>query len=95
MLSISGELSTMAGRRIREAVRGELISSGILREDAHVVVAGPPNTYAHHIMTREKYKISDTRAHHDDIHCQVYEPRARPRRRGVRHVSLRGARIDL
>ncbi|KAJ7702808.1 Neutral/alkaline non-lysosomal ceramidase-domain-containing protein [Mycena rosella] len=52
-----GELTTMAGRRIREAVRAELISSDILGEDAHVVVAGPANTYAHYITTREEYNV--------------------------------------
>ncbi|KAJ7144716.1 ceramidase [Mycena crocata] len=57
MLIIPGELTTMAGRRIREAVRNELISSGILGEDAHVVVAGPANTYAHYISTREEYGV--------------------------------------
>ncbi|KAJ7193999.1 Neutral/alkaline nonlysosomal ceramidase, partial [Mycena pura] len=51
------ELTTMAGRRIREAVRAELISSGILGEDAHVVVAGPANAYAHYITTREEYEV--------------------------------------
>ncbi|KAF7332847.1 Neutral ceramidase [Mycena venus] len=35
----------MAGRRIREAIRAQLISSGILGEDAHVVIAGTANTY--------------------------------------------------
>ncbi|KAJ7496273.1 Neutral/alkaline nonlysosomal ceramidase [Mycena galericulata] len=57
MLIIPGELTTMAGRRIREAVRAELISSGIVGEDAHVVVAGPANTYAHYITTREEYNV--------------------------------------
>ncbi|KAJ7458594.1 Neutral/alkaline nonlysosomal ceramidase [Mycena latifolia] len=57
MLIIPGELTTMAGRRIREAVRAELISSGILGEDAVVVVAGPANTYAHYITTREEYNV--------------------------------------
>ncbi|KAJ7186246.1 Neutral/alkaline non-lysosomal ceramidase-domain-containing protein [Mycena pura] len=41
----------------REAVRAELISSGILGEDVHVVVAGPANAYAHHIMTREECEV--------------------------------------
>ncbi|KAJ7839873.1 Neutral/alkaline nonlysosomal ceramidase [Mycena leptocephala] len=57
MLIIPGELTTMAGRRIREAVRAELISSGILGSDAHVVVAGTANRYAHYITTREEYAV--------------------------------------
>ncbi|TFK19427.1 ceramidase [Coprinopsis marcescibilis] len=57
MLIMPGELSTMAGRRIREALRNTLISSGILGSDANVVVAGPANTYAHYVTTREEYQI--------------------------------------
>ncbi|KAJ7672917.1 Neutral/alkaline non-lysosomal ceramidase-domain-containing protein [Mycena rosella] len=41
----------------REAVRAELISSGILGKDAHLVVAGPANTYAHYITTRKEYNV--------------------------------------
>ncbi|KAF7351861.1 hypothetical protein MVEN_01147500 [Mycena venus] len=57
ILVIPGEPTTMAGRRIREAVRAQLISSGILGEDAHVVVAGTANTYAHYVTTREEYAV--------------------------------------
>jgi neutral ceramidase len=57
MLIIPGELTTMSGRRIREAVRAELISSGVLGQDAYVVVAGPANIYSHYITTREEYGI--------------------------------------
>lgn len=52
-----GELTTMAGRRIREAVRAQLISSGVIGSNAYVVVAGPANTYAHYVTTREEYSI--------------------------------------
>ncbi|KAF9461830.1 Neutral/alkaline nonlysosomal ceramidase [Collybia nuda] len=57
MLIMPGELTTMAGRRIREALRAKLISSGVLGSDAYVVVAGPANTYAHYVTTREEYGI--------------------------------------
>ncbi|KAJ6579640.1 ceramidase [Mycena vulgaris] len=57
MLIIPGELTTMAGRRLRAAVRAKLISSGIIDNSAYVVVAGPANTYAHYITTREEYAI--------------------------------------
>ncbi|THH07802.1 hypothetical protein EW145_g3130 [Phellinidium pouzarii] len=57
MLIMPGELTTMAGRRIREAVRAELISQGVLGNDAYVVVAGPANTYGHYIATREEYSV--------------------------------------
>ncbi|KAJ7887337.1 Neutral/alkaline nonlysosomal ceramidase [Mycena olivaceomarginata] len=53
MLIIPGELTTMAGRRISEAIQAELISSEILGDVAHVVVAGTANMYVHYIATRE------------------------------------------
>ncbi|KAJ7802418.1 Neutral/alkaline nonlysosomal ceramidase [Mycena olivaceomarginata] len=55
MVVVPGELTTMAGRRLRNAVRAQLISSGIIDNSAYVVVAGPANTYAHYITTREEY----------------------------------------
>lgn len=57
MLIMPGELTTMAGRRFREAIRTKLISSGILGSDAYVVIAGPANTYAHYVTTREEYGV--------------------------------------
>ncbi|KAI0753569.1 Neutral/alkaline nonlysosomal ceramidase [Daedaleopsis nitida] len=57
MLIMPGELTTMAGRRIREAVRAKLISEGVIGDDAYVVVAGPANTYAHYVATREEYGV--------------------------------------
>ncbi|KAG8680803.1 hypothetical protein FRC08_016049 [Ceratobasidium sp. 394] len=47
----------MAGRRMREAVRAKLISSGVIGGNAYVVLAGPANTYAHYVTTREEYSI--------------------------------------
>ncbi|KAJ7835017.1 Neutral/alkaline non-lysosomal ceramidase-domain-containing protein [Mycena olivaceomarginata] len=57
MLIIPGELTTMAGRRISEAIQAELISSEILGDVAHVVVAGTANMYVHYIATREEYTV--------------------------------------
>ncbi|KAJ7815949.1 Neutral/alkaline nonlysosomal ceramidase [Mycena olivaceomarginata] len=57
MLVIPGELTTMAGRRLRNAVRTQLIAKGIIDSSAYVVVAGPANTYGHYITTREEYAI--------------------------------------
>jgi len=57
MLIMPGELTTMAGRRIREALRAKLISSGVLGSDAYVVVAGPANTYGHYVATLEEYSV--------------------------------------
>lgn len=39
----------------REALRAKLISSGVLDEEAYVVIAGPANTYAHYVTTPEEY----------------------------------------
>ena len=41
----------------REAIRAQLISSGVLGSDAYVVIAGPANTYAHYVATREEYSV--------------------------------------
>ena len=41
----------------RQAVRAELISRGIIGDDAYVVIAGPANTYGHYVATREEYSI--------------------------------------
>ena len=57
MLIIPGELTTMAGRRLRNAVRAQLIAEGILDNSAYVIVSGPANTYAHYITTREEYAV--------------------------------------
>ncbi|KAJ1306069.1 hypothetical protein OPQ81_010781 [Rhizoctonia solani] len=57
ILIFPGELTTMAGRRLREAVRAKLISIGVIGSNAYVVVAGPANTYAHYVTTREEYSI--------------------------------------
>ncbi|KAG2015237.1 ceramidase [Coprinopsis cinerea AmutBmut pab1-1] len=57
MLIMPGEFTTMAGRRMRESLRNALISSGVLGSDAYVVLAGPANTYAHYVTTREEYSV--------------------------------------
>jgi neutral ceramidase len=94
ILIIPGEMTTMAGRRIRyvrrpvlhptmefvdgfshrvnsrngclahtlfhlyrNAVRARLTAEGIIEKDAYVVIAGPANTYAHYITTREEYGV--------------------------------------
>lgn len=57
MLIMPGEFTTMAGRRMREAVRAKLISSGVIGNDAYVVIAGPANTYGHYVTTREEYGV--------------------------------------
>jgi neutral ceramidase len=58
ILLLPGEFTTMAGRRIREAVQSKLISQGILGNDSTIVIAGPSNTYSHYITTREEYGLA-------------------------------------
>ena len=41
----------------RDAVRAKLISSGVVGEDAYVVIGGPANTYAHYVATKEEYTV--------------------------------------
>lgn len=47
----------MSSLNYREAVRAKLISSGVLGNDAYVVVAGPANSYSHYVTTREEYGV--------------------------------------
>lgn len=57
ILLLPGEFTTMAGRRIKDAIKAKLVAQGILGNDGTVVIAGPSNTYAHYITTREEYGV--------------------------------------
>ncbi|KAI0060570.1 Neutral/alkaline nonlysosomal ceramidase [Artomyces pyxidatus] len=57
MVIIPGELTTMSGRRMRNAIRTQLIAEGILGDNAYVVIAGPANTYGHYVATPEEYTV--------------------------------------
>jgi len=50
------ELTTMAGRRLRDSVREQMISDGALGEDGVVVIAGLANGYADYTTTFEEYQ---------------------------------------
>lgn len=51
------EFTTMAGRRLREAVKETLISSGNGEfDDENVVIAGLTNAYSQYISTFEEYE---------------------------------------
>ncbi|KAM9716139.1 neutral ceramidase, partial [Menidia menidia] len=56
VLAVPGEMTTMAGRRLREAVRQELQSEGAFK-DVEVVIAGLSNVYTHYITTYEEYQV--------------------------------------
>ncbi|KAK2660844.1 hypothetical protein Ddye_007377 [Dipteronia dyeriana] len=58
VLSVPGEFTTMAGRRLREAVKETLMikGNGDFDNDTHIVIAGLTNTYSQYIATFEEYK---------------------------------------
>ncbi|KAK7259757.1 hypothetical protein RIF29_25370 [Crotalaria pallida] len=59
ILSVPGEFTTMAGRRLREAVKETLIISsgnGEFNDETNVVIAGLTNTYSQYIATFEEYQ---------------------------------------
>ncbi|XP_068645208.1 neutral ceramidase 2-like [Aristolochia californica] len=58
ILSVPGEFTTMAGRRLREAVKDSLINNGNgeFSNDTIVVIAGLTNAYSQYIATFEEYK---------------------------------------
>ncbi|KAL1108873.1 hypothetical protein V6Z11_D03G139600 [Gossypium hirsutum] len=59
ILSVPGEFTTMSGRRLRDAVKTMLTSSGSgeFGSNTHVVIAGLTNTYSQYITTFEEYQI--------------------------------------
>lgn len=59
ILSVPGEFTTMAGRRLRDAVKTVLTSAdnGEFNADVHVVIAGLTNTYASYVTTYEEYQV--------------------------------------
>lgn len=52
------EFTTMAGRRLREAVKETLISNGNgeFNNNTEVIIAGLTNTYSQYIATFEEYE---------------------------------------
>ena len=53
LVAVPFEITTMAGRRLRNLVAGELAHIGV----DHVVIAGLANAYAGYIATREEYAV--------------------------------------
>ena len=54
ILNVPSELTTMAGRRLRQAVREVLIGGGI--SDPVITIAGLANSYTHYVTTYEEYQ---------------------------------------
>ncbi|KAJ6409014.1 hypothetical protein OIU84_008661 [Salix udensis] len=59
ILSVPGEFTTMAGRRLRDAVKTVLMSSGHeeYNSNVHIVIAGLTNTYSQYVTTIEEYEM--------------------------------------
>lgn len=58
-LFLDPEFTTMAGRRLRDAIKSFLISSypKEFSNNMHVVIAGLTNTYSQYIATFEEYEV--------------------------------------
>lgn len=58
LLCVPGEFTTMAGRRLRQAVKTVLTNSGKKEfDDVHIVIAGLSNSYSQYVTTFEEYQI--------------------------------------
>lgn len=59
ILCVPGEFTTMAGRRLRDAVKEVLTGGGHGEFDSniHIVIAGLTNTYSQYVTTFEEYQI--------------------------------------
>ncbi|KAH7415248.1 hypothetical protein KP509_14G034200 [Ceratopteris richardii] len=59
ILSVPAEFTTMAGRRLRDAVKTTLIEEGggEFGEDVKVVIAGLTNAYSQYVTTYEEYEV--------------------------------------
>ncbi|KAG7470428.1 hypothetical protein JOB18_031930 [Solea senegalensis] len=56
VIAVPGEITTMAGRRLRDTVKQELQSQGSF-QDVEVVISGLSNVYTHYITTFEEYQV--------------------------------------
>ncbi|EYU38451.1 hypothetical protein MIMGU_mgv1a001702mg [Erythranthe guttata] len=59
ILSVPGEFTTMAGRRLRDAVKKVLTSASTKEfgSNVHIVIAGLTNTYSQYVTTFEEYDM--------------------------------------
>ncbi|KAK6131396.1 hypothetical protein DH2020_034881 [Rehmannia glutinosa] len=105
ILSVPGEFTTMAGRRLREAVKETLISygNGEFNDDIQIVIAGLTNTYSQYVATFEEYEQQRYEAastlygpHTLSAYIQEFKKLAQALARGDKNVG-RGAnpRYDL
>ena len=59
MMLFPPEFTTMAGRRLRDAVQMVLTSQGKgeFNKNVHIVIAGLTNTYSQYVTTFEEYQV--------------------------------------
>ena len=64
------EFTTMAGRRLRDAVKTVLINAGHgeFDDNVHVVIAGLTNSYSQYVTTSEEYQIQRY-----EVHLKLYK----------------------
>ncbi|KAL7261643.1 hypothetical protein ACSBR1_000137 [Camellia fascicularis] len=104
ILSVPGEFTTMAGRRLREAVKETLISegNGEFHNETHIVIAGLTNTYSQYVATFEEYKQQRYEAastlygpHTLSAYIQEFNKLAKAMAKGERNVKKRPSPPDL
>ena len=72
------EFTTMAGRRLRDAVKTALTSGGHgdFTSNVHVVIAGLTNTYSQYVTTFEEYEVQRYEVsswfHGTNMHVELY-----------------------
>ncbi|KAL3840149.1 hypothetical protein ACJIZ3_024740 [Penstemon smallii] len=104
ILSVPGEFTTMAGRRLREAVKETLISNGNgeFNNNTNIVIAGLTNTYSQYITTFEEYKQQRYEAastlygpHTLSAYIQEFKKLAQSLAKGDKSVAKRLSPPDL
>ncbi|KAI8143763.1 Neutral/alkaline nonlysosomal ceramidase [Fennellomyces sp. T-0311] len=55
--AVPSEMTTMSGRRLRNAIKSALVQSGIGNDDTIVIQSGPANGYASYCATYEEYQM--------------------------------------
>ncbi|KAM5565257.1 neutral ceramidase 2-like [Rosa sericea] len=104
ILSVPGEFTTMAGRRLRDAVKETLISNskGEFDENTHIVIAGLTNTYSQYIATFEEYTQQRYEAastlygpHTLSAYIQEFEKLAKAMAKGEKVISKGPSPPDL
>ncbi|KAI9100348.1 neutral ceramidase-like protein [Phlyctochytrium arcticum] len=57
IIGFPAEITTMAGRRLRNHVHKSLVAANAIDQDAYIVIAGLSNQYGSYVTTREEYAV--------------------------------------